>query len=716
MASKPTHSPPHSPDHATTPTPFTTTTKSKTVTFDQLSPPTSPSSPNPSAAHDPMNEQSPLLSPTQDDDNGLKRIPSPLSDDDWNPEAGEDTKSSWYLLLLTLGGLGLQIAWSVELSYGSPYLISLGLSKSLLALVWIAGPLSGTLVQPYVGLKSDNCRSRWGKRRPFIIGGAAATIVSLFLLAWARELVGGLLGIFGVARDASATQTLTILFAVLMVYVLDFAINVIQAAIRAFVVDCAPTHQQEAANAWIMRTSGTGNILGYLSGFVNLPKYFPFLGDSQMKVLCAIACLVLAVTVTISCTTISERDPRSEGVPDSHGGLLGFFKNLFRSIKRLPPQISKVCQVQLAAWIGWFPFLFYATTYIGEIYTEPYFEANPHMSDADINQVWEEGTRMGTLALFIFALTTFACSIILPLLVAPTYKAPSSGAQTPSTPLTPSTPRSSSIASSSYFPLPSGSTSHKRASTSGFASHFRRLPELLDALQIQSLTLRRAWLFSHIMFTVLMWSTLLVRSTAGATLIVALVGVPWAVANWAPFSLISSEISKRDAIRRGLIRPDDDDDDTSLSGPSSSSASIATSASRDANLLASGEDAHDGADQAGVVLGIHNVAIAAPQVVATLVSSTIFRFLQKPRGSPGDASVAWVLRFGGLCALVAAWLTTRVAEERRRGGGVVLGKGRGRGRRARARAKGKCVDRRTAGGGGGGGGGSSSEARSEDAS
>ncbi|KAK8247671.1 hypothetical protein HDK77DRAFT_481158 [Phyllosticta capitalensis] len=664
MASKPSpsaHIPPPSPDYASRPSNIPSTPK--TVTFKELSP---PSSPPPSPAYDPMNEQSPLLSPAQDDENGLKRVPSPLSDDDWNPEAGEDTKSSWYLLLLTLGGLGLQIAWSVELSYGSPYLISLGLSKSLLALVWIAGPLSGTLVQPYVGLKSDNCRSRWGKRRPFIIGGAAATIVSLFLLAWARELVGGILSIFGVARDTSANQTCTILFAVLMVYVLDFAINVIQAAIRAFVVDCAPTHQQEAANAWIMRTTGTGNILGYLSGFINLPKYLPFLGDSQMKVLCAIACLALAVTVTISCSTISERDPRNEGVPDSHGGLVGFFKTLFHSVRRLPPQISKVCQVQLAAWIGWFPFLFYSTTYIGEIYTEPYFEANPHMSDADINQVWEEGTRMGTLALFIFALTTFACSIILPLLVAPTYKAPSSRSQTPSTPLTPSTPRSTSTGSSSYFPLPSSSSSpsHKKR-PSKLKSHLRRLPSLLEALQIRSLTLRRAWLLSHIMFAVLMWSTFLVRSTAGATLVIALVGVPWAVANWAPFSLISSEISKRDAIRRGLIRPDDAGDDAS-----------SRASSRDANLLASGEDAHDSADQAGVVLGIHNVAIAAPQVVATLVSSTLFRFLQKPRGAPGDDSVAWVLRFGGLCALVAAWLTLRVGEE---GGSVLLGKGKAKG-------------------------------------
>ena len=53
----------------------------------------------------------------------------------------QDTKSVWYLILLTLGIGGLQIVWSVELSNGSPYLLSLGMSKSLLAFVWIAGPL-----------------------------------------------------------------------------------------------------------------------------------------------------------------------------------------------------------------------------------------------------------------------------------------------------------------------------------------------------------------------------------------------------------------------------------------------------------------------------------------------------------------------------------------------------------------------------------------------
>lgn len=79
------------------------------------------------------------------------------------------------------------------------------------------------------------------------------------------------------------------------------------------------------------------------------------------------------------------------------------------------------------------------------------------------------------------------------------------------------------------------------------------------------------------------------------------------------------------------------------------------------------DDAKGGEDQAGVILGLHNVAIASPQIIATLVSSAIFRAAQKPRGTAGDNSVAWVLRFGGCAALVAAYMTSRLAEERDEG-------------------------------------------------
>jgi len=661
------------------------------------------------------NEQSPLLGPRGSEEverlSPLDNVLSPASDESWDGDGdgdeSQETKSSWYLLLLTMAIGGLQIAWSVELSNGSPYLLGLGISKSLLAFVWIAGPLSGTLVQPYVGIKSDRCRSRFGKRRPFMLGGAAATIVSLMLLAWTREIIGGIgWGVFRAGPDSQGVVTASIVFAVLMIYVLDFSINVIQAAIRAFIVDNAPTHQQDSANAWASRISGVGNIVGYLFGYVDLPKYFWFFGDTQFKVLCVVASLAMAGTLAISCSTISERDPRLDGAPEEgESGVLGFFKGLYHSMRKLPTQITRVCQVQFFAWIGWFPFLFYITTYIGEMYVEDTLRENPNMTPAEVDEEWEKATRIGTRALLIFALTTFTASVILPFIVARSFEAPhhdpvtpltpgtrTPGAKTPGTktpgtpgasrmdgyfsynpiqtpraartPLTPGASRSEGYFGQVYQPAraphtpltPGASRSEgyfgyrpkravdrdlkqghqKRSFIKRFMRRFSNFPE------IRWLTLRRAWMLSHVLFALLTWLTFAAKTTWAATVLVALIGIPWAVTNWAPYALIAAEISKRDQIRRGQISPPQ---------------------TRDGQLLAEGEDPSEGADQAGIVLGIHNVAIAAPQVIATLVSSVIFKALQKPRGSVGDDSVAWVLRFGGCAALVAAYLTRRVGEE-----------------------------------------------------
>lgn len=458
------------------------------------------------------------------------------------------------------------------------------------------------------------------------------------MLSWSREIVAGFARLFRADPQSSDTAFATQIFAVVFVYVLDFAINVIQAAVRAFIVDCAPTHQQEDANAWASRMTGVGNIVGYLSGYLNLPLLLPWLGDTQFKILSEIASIVMATTVIISCLSIPEPDPRQLGTPiETGGGVFAFFRGLYLSITRLPPQIRKVCTVQLFAWIAWFPFLFYTTTYVAGIYADPYFRENPHRSDEEINEIMEAGTRVGTFALLVFALVTFTASVVLPFIITPSYK-PIEESQPATTPMTPMRNQNSSRdEEGGYFNKKSGAKSR----ISRFFSAIGR-----GQLNIPALTLRRAWLLSHLVFTVLMFSTFAVKDANAAVVLIGLIGMPWAMSNWAPFALISAEMSKRDAIRRGKRPPPPTAEGRLLaeSGPGHKA------------------DEDEAEDQAGVILGIHNVAIAAPQVVATLLSSLIFRFLQKPRGTPGDDSVAWVLRFGGLCALGAAWATSRVQE------------------------------------------------------
>ena len=176
-----------------------------------------------------------------------------------------------------------------------------------MSLVWIAGPMSGTLGQPIVGVLSDELRWSYGRRRPFMIGGAAATIFSLLGLSWSLDIVGFLTG-----AEGELLKQRTIPFAVVFVYLLDFSISVIQAAARAFIVDNVPTYQQQVANAWAARMIGIGNIVGFVLGSVNLPKLFPWLGNTQFKVLSACACLALVFTVGPACIGIKEQDPNTD--------------------------------------------------------------------------------------------------------------------------------------------------------------------------------------------------------------------------------------------------------------------------------------------------------------------------------------------------------------------------------------------------------------------
>ena len=578
----------------------------------------------------PETEQLPLLSPPSSDDDTPTESP-PLLERGRSfreePDDSQESKSIWYLILLTIGVGGLQIAWSVELSNGSPYLLSLGLSKSLMALVWIAGPLTGTIVQPYVGMLSDNCRLAMGKRRPFMLGGAAATVVSLMSLAWTREIVSGFFWIFGADPDGEFVKTMIIVTAVLGIYVLDFAINTVQAALRCFIVDCAPAHQQEDANAMASRAIGIGNIIGYVAGYADLPKVMWFFGDRQFKVLCVIASIALGGTVVLSSATIKERDPRLEGEAPKTHGVLAFFMQVFTSIKKLPPQIKTVCKAQFLAWIGFFPFLFYTSSYIGSIYVQPFLKENPNMTQDELNELYEKATRVGTFALLLNAIVSLLTNLFLPIFISPTYDSPQQA------------------------------TAAAKMEESN--------PSFFHRLRIPGLTLRKAWVGSLVLFAGAMFCAAIVTSVAAAQAIVCIVGITWALALWAPFAIISGEISRKDTLTRArkqagtrlqripsasAIPPpacsDDDDDDDD---------------DHEDNAAARPEE-EEKVDQAGVILGIHNMACAAPQIISTFGSSLLFKIFQKPRGEAGDHSIGIVLALGGLAVLMSSFFVMQLRD------------------------------------------------------
>lgn len=45
-------------------------------------------------------------------------------------------------------------------------------------------------MQPVVGVLADNSKSKWGRRRPFMIGGAIIVAACLVVLGWTSEIIG----------------------------------------------------------------------------------------------------------------------------------------------------------------------------------------------------------------------------------------------------------------------------------------------------------------------------------------------------------------------------------------------------------------------------------------------------------------------------------------------------------------------------------------------
>ncbi|KAK9234162.1 major facilitator superfamily domain-containing protein [Lipomyces kononenkoae] len=489
---------------------------------------------------------------------------------------GNQTRSTIYIFLLTLAIGGLQISWSTEFSNGTPFLLSLGMSKTLMSLVWIAGPLSGVLVQPVVGMLSDSCMSPFGRRRPFMVGGAVFTSLSLFLLSWSKDIIAGLLGWF-----TDSLVVATQLLAIIMVYVLDFSVGTVQASSRAFIVDNVPIHQQQVANAWAAVLTGVGNMIGFILGTMNLPKDFPFLGNTQFKCLAAIASLALVVSVGLACKYIKEKDPRFDLYLRSQRvkrrSIPHFFRETMHGISRLSPQVRLICDTEFFAWTGYFPMLFYTTTYVGEMYYQEVIHArdpsSPSLTSDEIDKLWEEATRYASWSLLFYSLTSLIANILLPLIIAPSYSNPD---------LTKPSP-----------------------------------------FRIKWLTLPRSWMLSHIVFAVAMLSTFFIHTGRQATIMIAVLGIPWAHALWAPFALIAEDIAR---IKQNASHPNFERFE----------------------------------HEAGIIMGVHNVFVSLPQVLSSLASSVIFKFLAKPRGEEDDNSIVWIFRLSGLGAIVAAYLSAKI--------------------------------------------------------
>lgn len=90
--------------------------------------------------------------------------------------------SFWQIWNLSFGFLGVQIGYSLQNSNTSTIFESLGADVSHLSYFWLAAPLAGMVIQPIVGMFSDGTWTRFGRRIPYILGGAFISTLALMLM------------------------------------------------------------------------------------------------------------------------------------------------------------------------------------------------------------------------------------------------------------------------------------------------------------------------------------------------------------------------------------------------------------------------------------------------------------------------------------------------------------------------------------------------------
>lgn len=317
----------------------------------------------------------------------------------------------------------------------------------------LCGPITGLVVQPCVGVWSDKCTMRLGRRRPFILGGAVLICVAVTIIGFSAD-IGYLLGdsnknckSYQVKRPRAAGVF------VMGFWLLDLANNTVQGPARALLADLAGAEQRDTANAIFCLWMAIGNIIGFSTGAsghwhevfprVITPACCEACGNLKAAFLVAVVFLLVCTSATMffakevplvsksrrmeDASPLLSREPEMlvelQGVRLStemdhriHNGRVEFqhtadheeegesagagpgavLVNFLTSIRQLPLEMKSVLMVMALCWMSWFPFFLYDTDWMGR----EVFQGDP-FGGVEKVKAYEKGVQTGAFGLLL---------------------------------------------------------------------------------------------------------------------------------------------------------------------------------------------------------------------------------------------------------------------------------------------------------------------------
>jgi maltose/moltooligosaccharide transporter len=242
------------------------------------------------------------------------------------------------IINMNVGFFGIQYSFGLQQSAVNPIYDFLGAKPDEIPLLNLAGPMTGLLIQPIIGVLSDRTwHPRFGRRKPYFFIGALFCSLCLFLYPFSTSLwmAAGLL------------------------WVLDAANNTAMEPYRAFIADKLPAPQLATGFLTQSFFTGLGITLANISLFF-FQKYIPgqhgaipywVFGSFFLGSICSISSVMWSISKT------PEIPPTPEELAVLRAqkkGILQPFIEIGEAIVHMPAVMWKLALVYLFQWYALF--------------------------------------------------------------------------------------------------------------------------------------------------------------------------------------------------------------------------------------------------------------------------------------------------------------------------------------------------------------------------
>lgn len=296
---------------------------------------------------------------------------------------------------MNFGFLGIQFGWGLQLANMSAIYTKLGADPEQIPILWLAGPVTGLLVQPIIGAMSDRTWNKLGRRRPYFLVGAILASTALFFMP-----------------DSSALW-----LAATLLWILDASINISMEPFRAFVAD--KLNAEQRTTGFIMQSF----FIGIGATMANaLPLIFRNLGVSGLaangvpltvqysfKIGAAMFLLCVLWTVFFS----NEYPPEDMDAFEKHraknpgiGGLLKeVFQEIPQAVREMPKTMKQLAVVQIFTWLGLFcMWMFFGLTTAYHVFKAP----------GPGSEIFDRATEWSGWCFAVYSIVCFIVAFMLP--------------------------------------------------------------------------------------------------------------------------------------------------------------------------------------------------------------------------------------------------------------------------------------------------------------